>query len=463
MNTQSTRALVIAGLSGGSGKSVASVGLLAALKARGLQVQPFKKGPDYIDAGWLAQAAGRPCYNLDAYLAGPEQVQATFYGRLAGADLALVEGNRGLFDGVDAAGSSSTAELAILLQLPVLLMMNCTKATRTMAALALGCRHFEPRLKLAGVLLNQVANARQEKVIREALAGIYMPVLGVMPKLGRDIFPMRHLGVTPHQEYAGAEQAVRHLGGLAARHFDLDAILALTQPTAPAPAAAAAVPGAAAGLKIGVLRDAAFQFYYEENLEALRAGGAELAAINALTAPALPSGLHALYIGGGFPETSAQALAENTAFLASLRAAIEAGLPVYAECGGLIYLGRSLLLDGREYPLAGVFPASFALSKKPQAHGYSRLRVEGQNAFYRTGQLIRGHEFRYSTVQDWSGRSAALGMRVERGTGFYAGRDGLVYKNVLALYTHVLASATPEWAAGMLAAAARYAAEKTDR
>ena len=145
-----------------------------------------------------------------------------------------------------------------------------------------------------------------------------------------------------------------------------------------------------------MLRDAAFQFYYEENLEALRAGGAELAAINALTAPALPSGLHALYIGGGFPETSAHALAENTAFLASLRAAIEAGLPVYAECGGLIYLGRSLLLDGREYPLAGVFPASFALSKKPQAHGYSRLRVEGQNAFYRTGQLICGHEFRYS-------------------------------------------------------------------
>ena len=452
----SPRGLVIAGLSGGSGKSVAAVGLLAALRAQGLKVLPFKKGPDYIDAGWLAKAAGRPCYNLDPYLASPEQLRHTFFGHLGPeTEIALVEGNRGLYDGVNASGSYSTAELAILLNLPVLLVVNCAKATRTIAALVLGCRMFDPRLSISGIILNQVATARHERIIRESLAQSGdIPVVGIIPRLAADIFPMRHLGVTPHQEYSGAEQAVQGLAEMAARHFDLDAIVHLMsaihvpQALKPTPAKPASQ-----RVRIGVMRDAAFQFYYEENLEALEQHGAELVMINALSAECLPDGLHGLYIGGGFPETSAQALADNHSFRLSLRQAIEQGLPVYAECGGLIYLGRSLLLDGKEYPLTGIFPVSFSLAAKPQAHGYSILQVEGGNSFYEPGLQIKGHEFRYSKVQQWSGTSKDLVFKVQRGTGFYEGRDGLVYKNVLALYTHVLASGMPAWARGFMQAA----------
>lgn len=460
--TPRVRGMVLAGLSGGSGKSVAAVGLLAALRARGIQTLPFKKGPDYIDAGWLAKAAGSPCYNLDPYLVGAEQLRATFFHHLQrDTDVALVEGNRGLYDGVNASGTYSTAELAILLDLPVLLVVNCAKTTRTVAALVLGCRLFDPRLRIVGVLLNQVANARHERVLRESLEqNTDIPVLGIIPRLSTDIFPMRHLGLTPHQEYRGAEQAVAELGAVAMRHFDVDAILArmqpLTPPGPPAPVPAQPAP-AGAGLRLGIVRDSAFQFYYEENLEALRNSGVELVPINALEAERIPEDLHGLYIGGGFPETSAQTLADNQGFRHSLLRAIDQGLPVYAECGGLIYLGRSLLLDGREYPLVGVFPVTFSLARKPQAHGYSSLRVEGDNAFYARDLQVRGHEFRYSTVHSWSGESRDLALRVERGTGFCDGRDGLVHKNVLALYTHVLTTGTPAWTSGLIAAARRHA------
>ncbi|NLZ16135.1 MAG: cobyrinate a,c-diamide synthase [Desulfobulbaceae bacterium] len=475
------RGLIVAGLSGGSGKSVAAVGLVSALRARQLRVLPFKKGPDYIDAGWLARAAGLPCYNLDPFLTRPEQLKATFHRHLHRADVALVEGNRGLYDGVNSSGSYSTAELAVQLALPVLLVVNCTKTTRTMAALVLGCCLFDPRVRIAGVILNQVATSRHERILRECLAqSVDIPVVGIIPRMQTDIFPMRHLGLTPHQEYRDADEAVASLQQMAAAHFDLDAILGLMQPLLPptaaststaqaAPPARAAEPAAPTQAspirtkqpaRIGVLRDAAFQFYYEENLEALQDAGAELVMINALTAASLPQGahcLHGLYIGGGFPETSAQALADNHRFRHSLCTAIEQGLPVYAECGGLIYLGRSIVLDGKEYPLTGIFPVTFSLSTKPQAHGYSILRVEGDNSFYSQGLQIKGHEFRYSKVQQWSGQASDLVFKVERGTGFAEGRDGLVYKNVLALYTHVLAAGTPEWVNGFMAAAMRHA------
>lgn len=477
------RGLVVAGLSGGSGKSVAAVGLVAALRAGQLRVLPFKKGPDYIDAGWLAQAAGLPCYNLDPFLTRPEQLKATFYRHLHRADVALVEGNRGLYDGVNSSGSYSTAELAVQLDLPVILVVNCAKTTRTVAALVLGCCLFDPRVRIAGIILNQVATSRHERILRECLAqSVDIPVVGLIPRMQTDIFPMRHLGLTPHQEYRDAQDAVASLGKMAASNFDLDAISGLMQPLLPLPQAGssastapttpparATMPAAPAQaspvraeqqIRIGVLRDAAFQFYYEENLEALQEAGAELVMINALTAASLPQGahgLHGLYIGGGFPETSAQALADNHSFRQSLCAAVEQGLPVYAECGGLIYLGRSIVLEGQEYPLTGIFPVTFSLSAKPQAHGYSILRVEGSNSFYNQGLQIKGHEFRYSKVQQWSGQASELVFKMERGTGFAEGRDGLVYKNVLALYTHVLAAGTPEWVSGFMAAAMRHA------
>jgi cobyrinic acid a,c-diamide synthase len=450
---------VLAGLSGGSGKSVVSVGLIAALKNRGRGVAPFKKGPDYIDAGWMSKAAGQPCYNLDPYLMTPAAIATTFQGHIHGSTFAVVEGNRGIFDGVNAEGEFSTAELALQLDLPVLLVVNCSKTTRTVAALVLGCQAFDPRIRFAGVILNQIATSRHESIIRQSLENYTdLPVLGIMPRLKKDIFPMRHLGVTPHQEYAEAGDAVGRLAALAEIHFDLDAIISRMREVMPLPPVTSKkIP---AKLTIGVLRDAAFQFYYEENLEALRAAGARLVMIDALHSGALPADLDGLYIGGGFPETSARQLADNSSFRQSVRDRIDAGLPVYAECGGLIFLGRSILLQGQEYPLAGVFPVTFAISAKPQAHGYSAFTVEKANSFYPVGARIKGHEFRYSTVHQWDGAPEDLVLQMERGAGFSGGRDGLVKNNVLALYTHVMASGTPQWVEGFIAAVRRYSAGK---
>ena len=455
--TNKVQGLVVAGMSGGSGKSVVSVGLVAALREAGRSVVPFKKGPDYIDAGWLTTAAGRPCYNLDPFLMDPETITHSYRTHGVGAEYAIVEGNRGLYDGVNAEGGFSTAELALHLDLPVLLVVNCSKTTRTVAALVLGCRELDRRVRIAGVILNQIATARHERIIRESMERYTdVPVLGIVPRMKRDIFPMRHLGVTPHQEYGTADEAVDQLARIARKHFDLEAITSLMGETGVSPVTEESKVVSGERVTIGILRDAAFQFYYEENLEALRRAGARLVMINALEAGKLPDGLDGLYIGGGFPETSARQLADNVSFRESVRTMAEKGLPMYAECGGLIFLGRSIILDGREYPLAGVFPVTFGLSGKPQAHGYSIFTVDRENPFYPVGTRVKGHEFRYSTIMEWNGTSAELALRIERGVGFMDRRDGLVKKNVMALYTHVLAPGTPLWAEGLVRQALQY-------
>ncbi|MDR0476645.1 MAG: cobyrinate a,c-diamide synthase [Desulfobulbaceae bacterium] len=453
-----TRGLLIAGLAGGSGKSIVAVGLTAALRQRGMTIAPFKKGPDYIDAGWLKLAAGHPCYNLDPYLIPAETLRQHFQCRAAGADLAIIEGNRGLYDGVTATGGYASADLAMLLGLPVIVVVNCTKMTRTVAALVLGCQHFEPSLSIAGVILNQVATSRQEKVIAEAVkTATGIPVLGALPRLERDIFPMRHLGMLPWQEYHGHEEAITELARLVGEHCDLKAIVATSvavpsvAPSVVPLAAVATVARPEIPLKIGVFHDASFQFYYNENLEALAARGAELLPVNALTDPNLPEGLDGLYIGGGFPETSARQLAANASLRAAVRQAALDGLPIYAECGGLIYLCQSLEVAGETFPMAGVFPVRLAMTGKPQAHGYCHFAVDSANPFYQIGTVVRGHEFRYSRVIDWPGDRRLLALRMIRGKGFTDGRDGLLFGNTLALYTHVHADGVPEWAEGFIA------------
>jgi cobyrinic acid a,c-diamide synthase len=457
------KGIVVAGMGGGSGKSVVAVSLIAALVRQGLAVVPFKKGPDYIDAGWLQLVANRPCYNLDPYLMSRESIRQSFSRHSRAADRVIVEGNRGLYDGVNVEGAFSTAELSIILDLPVLLVVDCTKVTRTVAAMVLGCRELDPRIDIRGVVLNRLGSSRQEAIIRQAIEhAVGIPVVGALPRMTKDVFPQRHLGVTPHQEHANARQVGDTLAEMAAEYIDLAAVEGLMAEcgnvTAEVAAPQAGQPsgiGQSERMRIGVLRDAAFQFYYPDNLEALVAEGGELVEIDALTAVELPE-LDGLYIGGGFPETSARQLAANEKFRASLRRAAGAGLPIYAECGGLIYLGESILLDGTEYPLAGVFPVRFGLARKPQAHGYTVLLVSGSNPFYPPGLEIKGHEFRYSTVIDWRGEVSSLAMTMKRGVGFIGGADGLVFNNVLALYTHIHAAATPEWAPALIAKAREY-------
>ena len=455
MPERERKGIIIAGLAGGSGKSVVSVGLTAALVRAGRCVVPFKKGPDYIDAGWLKLAAGRQCYNLDPYLMDEEVIRQSFLTHSLGAELAIVEGNRGLYDGVNAEGGFSTAELSIALNMPVLLVVNCTKTTRTVAAMVLGCQSLDERVNIQGVVLNQIGTDRHRAIVTQAVETYTgLPVLGAVPRMKRDIFPMRHLGVTPHQEYEGSAAAIDFLATTMTEHLDIDRIEHLMAPlsgtvTPLNPESKNDITNDTAKLRIGVFMDAAFQFYYSENLEALERLGAELILINALTARALPA-LDGLYIGGGFPETNAAELAANADFRQSVKRAAESGLPVYAECGGLIYLGESIVFERKEYPLAGVFPIRFGMSKRPQAHGYSVFSVEGANPFYATGVTVKGHEFRYSTVLDWQGKPEQLVLQMSRGQGFMSGRDGLTMNNFLALYTHVHAEGTPEWAPGFI-------------
>ena len=444
-----TKGIVVAGLAGGSGKSVVSVGLTAALARQGKLVVPFKKGPDYIDAGWMKLAAGRNCYNLDPFLMSSETIMASFIEHSAEADFAVVEGNRGLYDGVNAEGGYSTAELALSLNLPILLVVNCTKTTRTVAALVLGCMKFDERIDIRGVVLNQIATRRHQDIVTQAVEKYSgLPVLGAVPRMKRDIFPMRHLGVTPHQEYEGSGEAMDLLAETAAEHLDLERIIEVMAPVGTWKPTGT-LQHSREKLRIGLLMDAAFQFYYSENLEALEEAGAELVNINAMEEESLPD-LDGLYIGGGFPETSAKELAANSSFRDSVKAAAEKGLPIYAECGGLIYLGESIELDGEVYPLAGVFPVRFGMSKKPQAHGYSIFEVDGENPFYEKGTEIKGHEFRYSTILEWHGKPDELTLKMKRGVGFSEGREGLTRNNVLALYTHIHALGTPEWAEGFM-------------
>jgi len=455
-------------LRGGSGKTTLSLGLLRALRDKGLSVVSFKKGPDYIDAGWLSIASGKPCYNLDPFLIGEKNILPSFLAHSKGADLAIIEGNRGIFDGMDLEGSQSTARLAKMLKAPVILILDATKMTRTGAALVLGVKKFEPGLSLGGVVLNQIAGKRHETILRQAIEHYTgVPVIGAIPRFKAKLSE-RHMGLVPFHEHPGMEEAVGEAKKLVTQSVDLDKVLKIARK---APRLDRSLPklkkARPSGIRIGVLKDSAFQFYYPENLEALRGEGAELLEVSPLLKKTaeLPD-IDALYIGGGFPETHALPLSKNKSFLNSLKDKIEEGLPVYAECGGLMYLGESLLLNGRKFEMAGVFPYSFALEERPVAHGYSIAEcTTGKNPFYEKGAVLHGHEFHYSRpvkeVPNKEGAAKPLfTLKMKRGTGIEGGRDGLTYKNCFATYTHTHALGSPGWAKGMIEAARGYKARQ---
>ena len=461
--------VLIAGLRGGSGKTVVSIGMISALSRLGRRIAPFKKGPDYIDAGWLALAAGRPCHNLDPFLFSAARLCASFSHVSRKSDLAVVEGNRGLYDGLDADGTTSTASLAKMLGTPVILCVDCTKTTRTMAAVVLGCLHFDPEVNICGVILNRVAGSRHERILRTSIeTHCGVPVLGTVPKLSQEDFPERHMGLIPTVEHELAANAIDSAAQIARSHIDLERVIRIAERAAVNPlcpeSAPAGLPehgcdspgrGKTGGrVRIGVVRDSAFQFYYPENLEALQAEGAELVFISPLADAVLPE-VDALYIGGGFPETHARQLAENLRFRNSLSNAADSGLPIYAECGGLMYLGESLVLDNA-YPMVGVLPVVFGFSRRPQGHGYTIVAVEGETPYFSTGRELRGHEFHYSRVLEWKGRDSDLLFSMKKGRGIVNQRDGLCYKNVLATYTHIHSLGAPDWAGALVQAARRY-------
>ncbi|MBF0565998.1 MAG: cobyrinate a,c-diamide synthase [Nitrospirae bacterium] len=473
--------VVIAGLKGGSGKTTLSLGLLRHWRNSGLKVVPFKKGPDYIDSAWLGSAAGHDCHNLDTFIMPQERLLTSLATNSVGADLLLIEGNRGLFDGVDSRGTFSTAALAKLTNSPVILVVDCVKATTTIGVIVKGVAEFDRALGVKAVVLNQIANSRHAGVIKEAIENYTsLSVLGALKRSNIPILPERHMGLVSHDEYGTVERSLESTGALVSQNVDTGRILEIARTAPPLdldipdflPCPNYSNPQmtqinadkiqdplpcpALRPLRIGLVRDNAFQFYYPENIDALVASGAEIVGISALADMALPP-IDALYIGGGFPETQAIKLSGNVEFRRSLKNAVEEGLPVYAECGGLMFLGRNIIYNNKMFPMADIFPMDFVMEDKPEAHGYTIVEVCDDNPFYEKGVKLRGHEFHYSKVTVAEGTPEAVkfkfAFRMDRGKGIAGGMDGLVYKNVLATYTHVHALGSYEWVRGMISAA----------
>ena len=444
--------IVVGAVQGRSGKTTFTLGLLKALKEKGYQVQPFKKGPDYIDPSWMTFASGVPCRNLDAFMMRPEQIVETFVKHSAGMDISVVEGAMGLFDGLDVEGSNSTAQLAYLLQAPVILVVNCQRITRSVAAIINGVVGFDPRITIGGVILNNVARPRHQNIMLESIKKYcQVPVLGMLPK-SKDIeIPDRHLGLIPAGEQDRLLERVDNLGRLVTEHVDLDALFSVAR-LAPKLAEVTTRPlviNDTDRVRVGVIRDKAFSFYYPENLEALEEAGAELVYIDSMSDKTLPE-VDALYIGGGFPEVMADEISANGGLRLALKEKIEQNLPVYAECGGLMYLSKSIIIEEEQFPMVGVLPCSVRMEKKPQGHGYAIQKCLADNPFFEEGTILHGHEFHNSRLVDLDVEQAVFGFETKRGKGIIEGRDGLVYKNTFASYNHLHAAANENWAANIV-------------
>ena len=436
-----------------SGKTTITVGLCAALTAQGLTVQPFKKGPDYIDPMWLGQASGRDCFNLDPFLMTPEQITTCFTRYAAQADVSIVEGNKGLYDGLALDGSNSNAALAQLLDLPVVLVLDARGMTRGIAPLILGYQAFDARIRIVGVILNQLGGARHESKLRAVIEHYTdVPVLGAIQHDPQLAVVERHLGLMPSHELDDASQRMRAMGVLIAAQVDLTRVLQLAasaKPLAPAPPAVAPVAAPPQPrVRIGLARDKAFGFYYPDDLLALEAAGAQIVPFNTLQDAALPK-VDGLFIGGGFPEMFMPELQANAALRKDIRVAIEGGLPVYAECGGLMYLARSLRWQDRRYDMVGAIPADVVMHERPVGRGYVELQPTADAPWPlmapATPTTRRGHEFHYSSLENLA-PDLKFAYRVLRGHGVDGQRDGIIYRNVLASYAHLRSGAGTDWA-----------------
>jgi cobyrinic acid a,c-diamide synthase len=443
--------IVVAGTSSGAGKTSVACGLIAALRARGLVVQGFKVGPDYIDPSYHALASGRPGRNLDAFLAGPELIAPLARHGAAGADIAVIEGVMGLFDGASGRGElASTAHVAKLLQAPVLLVVDAASMARSAAAIVHGYRTFDPDVDIAGVVLNKVGSDHHVELLREAIEPLGVPVVGALRRDERVAAPERHLGLVPAGEREGrTRSAIDALGEAVEAHVDLDGVLALARSAPwltvpPWSPAGGVVDGAAT---IAIARGPAFSFHYEENLELLRAAGAQLAPFDPLRDDSLPPGAGALMLAGGFPEIFGEELSANAPLREQVAAFARSGRPVLAECGGLLYLCEQL--DG--LAMCGAIPASARMAGRLSI-GYREAKAVCQSALWGAGDTVRGHEFHYSAVQPLDGADAAAWVLAARGR---TEPEGFVVGAIHASFLHVHWGAFPGAARRLVEAAAR--------
>ena len=424
---------------------------MAAFRARNLQVQPFKIGPDFIDPGLHAHAAQTESRNLDGWMLTRTYNQELFRTLLGRSDMAIVEGVMGLYDGYDGLGEAgSTAEMCKWLDLPVILVVDARSMARSAAALVYGFKQFDPRLKLAGVVFNRIGSDGHLQYLRQAMAANLpdVPVLGGVPREDLITIPERHLGLITAYEFAFSREWKRRLVDLVERHLDLQRILELAKhPLQDQPEARSSGPpkGSGPSAVVAVARDAAFCFYYPDNLELLRQAGAEVRFFSPLAGDTFPDDADGLYLGGGYPELFAKRLSQNQRFLRDVRRAVQVGMPVYAECGGLMVLGRSIeTIEGEAYPMAGVFFFGTRMLSKRKALGYTEVELRRPCLLGEPGRRLRGHEFHYSEIVNFDGSEQDFAYELHGRSGASSKLEGYSKGSVLASYVHLHWGSLPQ-------------------
>ena len=437
-----------------SGKTTLSIGLCAAIRARGLSIQSFKKGPDYIDPIWLSQATANACYNLDFFTSSRDHILQQFHTHHQGKDATLVEGNMGLYDGLSLDGSDSNAAMAKLLGLPVIMVIDSSGTSRGIAPLLNGYQQFDPELKFAGVILNKVAGNRHETKLREVIeAYTDFEILGAVPRDQEIQLTERHLGLIPSNEMADqSEQVIQQLADRVNQYINLDHLLSLPNPELfnhPDPVSEPVPLSHKPKIRIAVAMDEAFGFYYPGDIERFEALNVQLVPFNTLKDHSLPSDIDGLFIGGGFPETQVKKLSGNTSMLKSVKQSIENNLPCYAECGGLMYLCSTLSEASQDYPLCDVIPAIIRMNKRPQGRGYVKLEATNTHPWQQIAtekeiKSTQAHEFHYSSIEGLP-NNTVYAYNVKRGTGIDGINDGIVMNNLLASYTHLRQTDDCRW------------------
>ena len=442
--------LLIAGTHSGVGKTTVTVGLLRLLRRAGRTVQPFKVGPDYIDPGYLSRAAGRPCRNLDGWLVPKGKIPVLFQRGCRGADAALIEGVMGLYDGIGPIGEEgSSAQMAKLLDCPVLLVIDAGAMSRSAAALVRGYAGFDRRVKITGCFVNRVAGRAHFELVKEGIERLTgFPVIGYLPRDGRLSIPERHLGLIPTQEDSSLGRIGERLDRRMREGLDLPALRRIMEAAGPILSLRAPKGPSSDGSRvpIAVAMDEAFHFYYRENLELLEEFGSEIVPFSPLRASRLPKRARALYLGGGFPEVFAAELARNRRMHQEIRCAVASGMPTYAECGGLMILCRSIAdTGGKRHPMVGLIPADVRMTDRLQNFGYQEVKARGANLLARAGEKARGHEFHHSILNGPpAAQQAAYQVRTRQGGETRL--EGYAKGSLLASYVHLHFWSQPRWA-----------------
>jgi cobyrinic acid a,c-diamide synthase len=460
------KSFVIAAPMSGSGKTTVTLGIMECLKRRGLSVAPFKVGPDFIDPGWHRLVTGRPSVNLDGWMCPELFIRETFARHTQGADLAVIEGVMGLFDGSNGVSEEgSTAQVAKILASPVILVVDAKSQARSAAALVQGFVNFDPQVRIAGVIFNNVGSANHARILREALAATSpeVKVLGCIPRDESLRIPSRHLGLVTVEETPLTEEFLDSLASVISEHLDLDELMSLSSMSSRGQAYTFHNTILACvnltPIKVAVARDAAFCFVYEDNLRLLREAGAEIVEFSPLTDAHLPSGISGIYLPGGYPELFAEALSANQTLIGEIKSAIESGMPVYAECGGFIYLsrgvrgnaspGNSIINDSQDLiSLVSIFPVATRMLPRRKALGYREALITGDSLLGPAGTVARGHEFHYSEMEEMPQEVERLYQ--VRKNGRVIAAEGYRYRNCLASYLHLHFGSCPEIAGAIV-------------